>query len=123
HGWARLYSLWSVLASSGLSGLVPRLGRGDGTSNTHPERDRRQPGVSDEIGMEQMPELPHPVGEPRCRPRVIPIAVDRHRPAWPIDPLGARSRMTGAESARPDDDELRLEREHRLPARRVRRLA
>ena len=51
------------------------------------------------------------------------IAVDRHRPAWPIDPLGARSRMTGAESARPDDDELRLEREHRLPARRVRRLA
>ena len=59
-----------------------------------------------------MRELPHPVGKPRCRPRVIAIAVDGNRPARPLDPVGARGGIFGAEAARPDDDELRLEREH-----------
>ena len=72
--------------------------------------------------MEQMRQLPDAVGEARRRPGVVRVAVDGHRRARQPEVRRARSGLPDVEAARPDDHELRLERERLGPARRAGRL-
>ena len=70
------------------------------------------------LRMQEVRELPHAVRETRRRPRVVRVAVDRDCRAREPERRRARCRLLDAEAARPDDHELRLECEPRLPGRR-----
>ena len=83
---------------------------------------RRQPGIGNRFRMKQMRQLPDPVGQARCRPGVVRVAVHGHRRTRQPEVRRTRSGLPDVEAARPDDHELRLERQRLGPARRAGRL-
>src|SRR5215471_667419 len=73
--------------------------------------------------MKQVGELANAVGEAWAGPRVIGVTVDDDELAREAQPVCPPCRLLGSEAARSRDHELGPERQHLLPARRVRRLA
>ena len=69
--------------------------------------------------MKQVRQLPDAVGQARRRAGVVRVAVHGHCRARQRELRRARGGLPDVEAARPDDHELRLEREHLGPARRA----
>ena len=88
------------------------------------EPDRRQSRIGRRLRVEQVRELADAVREARRRPGVVGVAVDDDRRAGGARaPRHAPAASSASKPHGPSDEQLRLERQHLVPGRRVRRLA
>src|SRR3982075_3146106 len=80
----------------------------------------RQPGVCDNLRMNQVGELPDAVGDPRSRSREVRITVHNHCPYRQAQLRGTLERLLEAEAAGRHDYQLRLLAEDGIPGGRER---